>query len=227
MDRRFALAAIWILALAGFVAMAALAGYHDTFPADIWLAQRFQDLHSPAIKLMLDVPEELSGTPLVVPIWIGATVLVLVAIGWRQAFLLAAALVLRFSNGQLKEIVGRPRPSLDLVSAEHQPASLSVPSGHAQSVVLLYGLLFYYATVYIKDATLRTAVQLFCGWVIIFTGMERVYVGHHWPSDVVGGFWFAGLVLALLIAIDQMAFKRRSSTLQQPNAEPLSEARSA
>ncbi len=227
MYRRLLLPAIWMLALTGFIAMAVLAGSHDTFPGDVWLAQHFQDLDSPVISFMLDVPEELADTPLLVPIWAGAMVVVLVALGWRQAVLVAAALVLRFSNGPLKEIVGRPRPSLDLVSAEHQPSSLSFPSGHAQTVVLLYGLLFYLATVYIRDGRLRTAAQLFCGWVIIFTGMERVYAGHHWPSDVVGGFMVGGLLLAVLIAIDQLVFRRPRNATWGHEDEPLGKAQSA
>jgi undecaprenyl-diphosphatase len=208
MDRRFAFVATWTVALVGFVAVAALASAHDSFPGDVWLAQRFQELDSAVVSFVLDVPEELSDSPLIFAIWAGATILVLATIGWRQALLLLAAFVLRFSNSQLKEIVERPRPSLDLVSAEHQPASLSFPSGHAQSVVLLYGLLFYFATVYIKDRAWRTVAQVFCGWVVISVGLERVYVGDHWPSDVVGGFWFGGLALAVLIAIDQLVFRR-------------------
>lgn len=207
-----------------FVAVAALAGAHDTFPGDVWLAQHFQDLDSPVISFMLDVAEEISDSPLIVPIWAGATALVLLTIGWRQALLLVAALASRLSNGEIKGIVERPRPSLDLVSAEHQPSSLSFPSGHAQSVVLLYGLLFYFATVYVKDARLRIAAQIFCGWVILFTGMERVYVGHHWPSDVVGGFWFAGLILAVLIAIDQLVLRREGGDLRGGDSKPAGAA---
>jgi len=208
MDRRFAFVATWTVALIGFVAVAALASAHDSFPADVWLAQRFQDLDSAVVSFVLDVPEELSDPPLIYPIWAGATILVLATIGWRQAVLLVAAFVLRSSNGQLKEIVERPRPSLELVSSDQQSSGLSFPSGHAQSVVLLYGLLFYFATVYIKDRAWRTVAQAFCGWVIISVGLERVYVGDHWPSDVVGGFWLGGLALAVLIAIDQLVFRR-------------------
>ena len=211
MHRHIAPAIAWTLALLGFVAMALLAARHDTFPADVWFAQHLQDLDSPVLSFILDVPEEISDEPLIAVVWAGATILVLATIGWRQALLLVAAFILRFSNGQLKDLVGRPRPSLDLVSAERQPPGLSFPSGHEQSVVLLYGLLFYFATVYIKDPGQRIAAQIFCAWVIVFVGFERVYVGHHWPSDVVGGAWLAGLLLAVLIAVDQLVFRRYST----------------
>jgi len=208
MDRRLALAGTWILALIGFVALAALAGTHDTFPGDVWLAQHFQDLDSRVISFMLDVPEELSDPPLILAVWAIATAAVTVTIGWRQAMLLVVAFAIRMSNGPMKDLVGRPRPSQALVSSDHQSSGLSFPSGHAGSAILLYGLLFYFATVYIKDRAWRTVAQVFCGWVIVSVGLERVYVGDHWPSDVVGGFWLGGLALAVLIAIDQLVFRR-------------------
>lgn len=227
MYHRLTPAAIWIIALIGFVAVAALAGAHDTFAGDVWLAQQFQDMDWPVLASTLEMAEELGSMPTIVLVWVGAAVLVAAAIGRRQALLLAAAAVLRFSNAPLKEIVGRPRPSLELVSAEHQPSSLSFPSGHAQTVILLYGLLFYFAAVYIKDGRLRALAQVFCAWVIVFTGMERVYAGHHWPSDVVGGFWLGGLILAALIAIDQLVLRRQGNSVRERGDEPLGEAQGA
>jgi membrane-associated phospholipid phosphatase len=38
-----------------------------------------------------------------------------------------------------------------------------------------------------------------------------VYVGHHWPSDVLGGFVLGALLLALLIALDRLVFAPRAS----------------
>ena len=199
---------VWGLALIGFLVMAVLASSHDTLPGDVWLAQHLQELKSPFVTLMVDLPEELSDPPLILMVWPIATTLVWVTIGWRQALLLVAAFILRSVNHLAKDMVGRPRPSLDLVSAVHQPPDSSFPSGHAQSIVLLYGLLFYFATVYIKRPVLRTGAQVLCLWVICFTAVERVYAGEHWPSDVVGGLLFGGLLLAVLIAADHLVFRR-------------------
>jgi undecaprenyl-diphosphatase len=134
----------------------------------------------------------------------------LVSLGWQQALLIGAALLGRLANGLLKEIVGRPRPSLSLVEADGQPSSLSFPSGHAEGTMLLWGLLFYFATVYVKDARLRLPAQALSVWVIVGTGLERIYVGHHWPSDVLGGFWAGALILGVLIAVERVVRRQRA-----------------
>jgi undecaprenyl-diphosphatase len=71
------------------------------------------------------------------------------------------------------------------------------PSGRWSARV--YGLLFYFITVFVSQPALRLLGQAACLWVILFTGMQRVYTGVHWPSDVVGGYYLGGLVLAVLI----------------------------
>jgi len=200
----------WFAALAGFVAVAVLASQHDTFPGDIWLAQRLQEVDAGVVRATLDYTEDLSDLPWLIGVWLGGSAAVLLTLGWEQAALLAAALVGRLLNSGVKEIVGRPRPSLSLVDADNQPSSLSFPSGHAEGTVLLWGMLFYLATAYLKDPRLRLPAQAFCLWVIVGTGIERVYAGHHWPSDVVGGFWAGGLLLALLIAAERLVRARRA-----------------
>jgi undecaprenyl-diphosphatase len=44
--------------------------------------------------------------------------------------------------------------------------------------------------------------------VIVVTGLERVYVGDHWPSDVVGGYYFGALFLAAIIWVEREVVAR-------------------
>ena len=128
-------------------------------------------------------------------------VLLLLARRWPAALLLLVSPAASLLNAGVKEVVGRPRPSHELVSFTTRPSDLAFPSGHADSAIVIYGLLLYFITIFIKQPALRLMGQAACLWVILFTGMQRVYTGVHWPSDVLGGYYLGGLVLTAIIGL--------------------------
>jgi undecaprenyl-diphosphatase len=100
-----------------------------------------------------------------------------------------------------KWIVGRPRPSADLVKVWTIIANQSFPSGHVVNYVTFYGFLFCLATWRIPNRLLRTALQLLFGALILLVGPSRIYLGAHWASDVIGGYLLGGTWLYLSIQI--------------------------
>ncbi len=194
------LPALWLLLLAGFAVLSGFAAAYDRFPADLWLAERLQDIDAAGFVRALDWAEDLTDTPWVIAVWLaGAVALFTAARRWEAALLLGSVLA-RPLNAGVKELVDRPRPDADLVMVSDHPSSPAFPSGHADGAIVLYGLLFYFITLFVRQPALRLLGQAACLWAILFTGMERVHVGAHWPSDVLGGFYLGGLVLAALIA---------------------------
>ena len=194
------LPALWLLLLAGFAVLSGFAAAYDRFPADLWLAERLQEIDAAGFVRALDWAEDLTDTPWVIAVWLaGAVALFAAARRWEAALLLGSVLA-RPLNAGVKELVDRPRPDADLVMVSDHPSSPAFPSGHADGAIVLYGLLFYFITSFVPQPALRLLGQAACLWVILFTGMERVHVGAHWPSDVLGGFYLGGLVLAALIA---------------------------
>jgi undecaprenyl-diphosphatase len=95
----------------------------------------------------------------------------------------------------MKQLFGRGRP--DLVPHLVAVTSPSFPSGHSMLAAIMYltlgALLARFATRRRTKAYLLT-VALFATFVV---GSSRVYLGVHYPSDVVAG-WCAGLVWALI-----------------------------
>jgi undecaprenyl-diphosphatase len=79
---------------------------------------------------------------------------------------------------------------------------------------VLYGLIFYFAALHIRDARLRLPLQAACVAIIVLTGVERVYVGHHWPSDVLGGYYAGALVVGTVLVVHQYA-RRHTSNLRR------------
>ena len=91
-------------------------------------------------------------------------------------------------NPLLKLAFGRVRPSLEHLVTEH---SLSFPSGHATASMILYGSLIFLLPIFIENKTLRLTLQILLGTVIFTIGLSRIYLGVHYPTDVIGGFSLA------------------------------------
>jgi len=113
--------------------------------------------------------------------------------GKITALLTVAALILSsfLVNDFLKEIIGRPRPFLTLTDIRlliEKPNSFSFPSGHSANS-------FACATVIAKKIKPLAPLAFLTAFIIAFS---RVYVGVHYPIDVVGGV-IIGLICGLLV----------------------------
>jgi undecaprenyl-diphosphatase len=117
----------------------------------------------------------------------------------------AYALLLSAGGGELlnvtfKWLVGRPRPSTNLVAVMVRETSLSFPSGHVMHYVVFYGLLFFLAYTLLRRSLLRTLLLMILGLLVVLVGMSRVYLGAHWPSDVTAGYFCGSAWLMFVIS---------------------------
>lgn len=108
----------------------------------------------------------------------------------RALLLAGSVLVERLLVDGLKEWTGRPRPPLDFL-----PHSLAFPSGHSAN-----SMTAFVATALLACPPRYRRVAIGAGLVLtLIVGLTRVFLGVHWPSDVIGG-WSFGL-LAVTVAL--------------------------
>jgi undecaprenyl-diphosphatase len=111
------------------------------------------------------------------------------------ALLLVATVGGILLNEFLKGVFARPRPAAALHLTEVR--SMSFPSGHAMESAIIYLTL---AAVLARLVRTRVLQMYFVGHAVALTfvvGLSRVYLGVHYPSDVLAG-WTAGLAWSLL-----------------------------
>ena len=122
--------------------------------------------------------------------------------------LLAATIGGVLLNNALKGLFGRPRP--DTVLHLTDVRSLSFPSGHAMESAIIYLTLAAILARLVQTRTLRLYFLAVAAALTLLVGLSRVYLGVHYPSDVLAG-WTAGLAWALLCWTVASYLQRRGS----------------
>lgn len=110
---------------------------------------------------------------------------------WKFIFQIVLVLGLStLSNVAIKKVINRARPSGEhLVHVD----TLSFPSGHSMSAMAFYGFLIYLVLQSGLNRFITSMIITFLLLIILSVGVSRIYLGVHFPSDVVAGY-MGGLI---------------------------------
>jgi undecaprenyl-diphosphatase len=138
----------------------------------------------------------------------------LLAGAWRVALLIDFTLIGDLVTFVVKSVVGRPRPTLEQVLVYGHDVNPSFPSGHVVQYVVFFGILAYlsWEVIYSSRGAWRLlggALFAVCIALIGLVGPSRVYLGAHWPTDVIGGYLIGAGLLLVLIAADRRWLRPR------------------
>lgn len=127
--------------------------------------------------------------------------LIIVVKGKRNKILiLINVIVTTLLNQLLKNVFQRGRP-IDSIIEE---SGYSFPSGHSMVSMAFYGFLIY--LVYKSNIKYKGLIVGLLSVLIVLIGISRIYLGVHYPTDVIGGFTLSLSYLLLFIDITKPNF---------------------
>jgi undecaprenyl-diphosphatase len=132
---------------------------------------------------------------------------------WYRAALwllttIAGATVLSIT---LKYAFHRPRPAPFFGNLPH---TYSFPSGHSLFSFCFYGVLAGLLTARIESRGWRVAIWMVTALLVAAIGLSRIYLGVHYPSDVIAGYLTAALWVSTMVTADRLRVRRRNRQSQ-------------
>lgn len=169
-----------------------------------WVHQYSSPVMTHAASIASFMGEQVLGAVFVL------SLLVFAFLRWRRAAIwlaltMAGALVLDLSlKGAFRR--HRPTPFFGLM-----PHTYSFPSGHALFSFCFYGVLAGLLADRIKSLPVKISIWGAATLLIVAIGLSRIYLGVHYPTDVLGGYLAAAVWVSSMIAFDHLRARRRTS----------------
>ena len=157
------------------------------------------------------------GGPIGMPVIAG---LVTLAMVWRWRSRTPLVLMVVATAGSLlmtsvgKAVVGRPRPPLAEAVPPYEYA-FSFPSGHTLNSTVVAGIVAYLLLRRLRTTWARTVTVVVAVLWAAAMGLSRVFLGHHWLTDVVFG-WLVGVAWVALVVTAHRLFL----TIRRARADP-------
>lgn len=173
---------------------------------DTNISKYFYTLRTPLLTQVMIIISQLGADFI-----LAVSTLILIFFTWKkhkeESILFFIMLIFgAFLNILLKDIFQRPRPTLDPLLTI---SSYSFPSGHAMNSFVFYVAVSYFIYHFTRNIKLGFIAVSFSVLLIFLIGISRIYLGVHYPSDVLAGYltgllWF---VLVLVLERTMIFFK--------------------
>ena len=170
-----------------------LAWAYPMFPGDEATLIRLQSFRNEWLDETAVIFENLGSLWAVLPGVVVLTVFLVLTRRYADVGLFMGGLVVVGVGKVLKLLVERPRPDYQII--EPFASGFSFPSGHSLFAVILGGVLVYLVDQWVSPKLPRRVIQILLVLVVTGMGASRVYLGVHWPSDVIGSYLLGGIAL--------------------------------
>ena len=158
----------------------------DTQQFDVFVRTAVHQLATPALTRLMQVFSFLGSVAAVTAMCLAAICVSLYFRRTRTAALLAITMLgVAALDVALKLAFHRPRPIAFFGST---PSSYSFPSGHALGSLCFYGILAAILAARVRGRGAKFCVWMAAGVLVGMIGFSRIYLGVHYPSDVIAGY---------------------------------------
>jgi undecaprenyl-diphosphatase len=217
-----------LLALLTFIVLAHFAvGANGLTDLDLQLSNELRGhaSESPTAKQMFHWITTCGNTATLALLSLVVALLLSLQMLWRRryqslvAFWIIATLGVGMLNIELKNAFARPRPP-----GAPPEWGWSFPSGHSMGSFVVYGMLAYLIVLSVRRPLARNTAVAGLALLILAIGFSRVYLGAHFPSDVVGGFLAGTVWLTLCVGASEFTRRRPERMLAPASVEPSESA---
>jgi glycerophosphoryl diester phosphodiesterase/membrane-associated phospholipid phosphatase len=199
-----------------FLVLYRLVRTHKTDTFDRAVTSAFQSKKNPTLSRVMHgvswagFPPQSRIIPWVLPI------LWAISGRWTEAVVQLGGWGTGALSGIFKKRMKRPRPNkVDFYFAPARIGGTSFPSGHVINYIGVYGTAAYLASFNIKWAPLRRLALLTTGSLLVLVGPSRVYLGHHWATDVTASYLLGTSYVIGLGGVYRFLKEREAGLLQR------------
>jgi undecaprenyl-diphosphatase len=164
----------------------------ETLGLDIQISNYIYGFRSAGLNNLMNIISYF-GEQLVILFVVCISVFLFIKKRFREIVVIISTVSLgSLSASLIKILVDRPRPNLAPLQIE---TNASFPSIHTTNAFIFYFLVIYLFSSRIKNQIIRYSVSLMLFLLAYLVAFSRIYLGVHYPSDVLGGICVAGICL--------------------------------
>lgn len=206
---------IALIGLLPFIYLA-IVGYFDWTNItiqDYEIGSFFYEMRTPMRTTIATAITRLADFETQTMVTVAAVLVLLVLKKWRTGLWYGLTVLIGagFLNGAVKEFYQRVRPT----EIDHliEQGGHAFPSGHAMGSMIVYGGLLFIMIRFLNsrrqsNPLFKWGLSFIIGFLILMIGLSRIYLGVHYPSDVIGGFSLGFAWLSLSIVLLGLKFTR-------------------
>ncbi len=191
-----------------FLILAVTSHFRAYFSIDLMISRFIQSINNQQIDTLLKLVS-VPGNGFVMPLILisSSIALSMRGMGLEALYMSLSTTISLIISSFSKMVIDRPRPSDYLVEVYSRLNDASFPSGHTMSYTVFFGFLLY-LSLYSQSKIARYFGAGISILMILLVGFSRVYLGAHWPSDVVGGYLLGGAILIFTLNKYQFAYTK-------------------